>query len=455
VRPDQADQPRAVLVAHQQQVGERVELDLDSVQPHYPRPAVQGRLDGAGVAGLVLDPQPQQAVEAVAVATDGLGYHQSARGRFLQRVHRGHPAGHAAEQRGDQQPGQRPRVQLVAAGVGEVQLDGRRHQPRRQPPERRHQRHPRRDLASRLGTERRQVDAAGDRAGLEIVQHFARQDRADRLLRLAGGRAEVRGQHKLRMRAQRRVLRQRLGGEGVERGAGEMPGIERVDQGRLVHQPAARGVDQVRTGFHQRQAARVEQVGGVLGARDMQGDHVGPGQQLGQGHQRHAAVRGGRRRQERIMRGDFHADPARLARDRAADAAQADHAQPLAFEFEAGEAGLGPLPGLHPGVGARHVAREREQQRQRMFGGGAGVAVGGVHHRDAARGGRFHVDGVDAGAGATDHPEAVAAGQAFGGDRRGRTHQQCIDAVQRRGQRGGILERVGGDGDVPAGSAEQ
>ena len=46
---------------------------------------------------------------------------------------------------------------------------------------------------------------------------------------------------------------------------------------------------------------------------------------------------------------------------------------------------FGHCAGLHAGIGARDVAREREQQRQRVFGGGERVAVGRVHHGDAFR----------------------------------------------------------------------
>ena len=93
---------------------------------------------------------------------------------------------------------------------------------------------------------------------------------------------------------------------------------------------------------------------------------------------------------------------------------------------------FGHSPGLHAGIGARDVAREREQQRQRVFGGGERVAVGRVHHRDAARGRGLDVDGVDAGAGAADHAQAASHGRAprrcTGGRR---AHQQRVDAGER------------------------
>ena len=76
-------------------------------------------------------------------------------------------------------------------------------------------------------------------------------------------------------------------------------------------------------------------------------------------------------RQERIVGGDFHADALRLARDGAADAAQADHAELLAFQLEAGEAGLRPFarPSCRHrragcGARARTAARSRVRPRR-------------------------------------------------------------------------------------------
>ena len=43
------------------------------------------------------------------------------------------------------------------------------------------------------------------------------------------------------------------------------------------------------------------------------------------------------------------------------------------------------LPACSDGVGLRDVAREREQQRDRVLGGGDVVAAGRVHDDDAAR----------------------------------------------------------------------
>ena len=56
-----------------------------------------------------------------------------------------------------------------------------------------------------------------------------------------------------------------------------------------------------------------DDVGGFLGARDMQGNDVGPGQQFIQRLHRHAHAAGGGCRQERVIGGDLHANASSLA----------------------------------------------------------------------------------------------------------------------------------------------
>ncbi len=415
---------------------------------------MQGGLDLAAAAA-VTHPQLEQAVEAVAIATHGFGDHEAARGGFGQRIDRGHPAGARTEKRGHQQARERTRIEGVGASrVGDVEAGRRLHQARGELAQGRHQRHPGAHFPCSLCSERRQVDAAGHGAGSHEIDDLPGQDGADRLLRFAGGRAEVRGQDQVGMRAQRGVRGQGFGHERVQRSAGEVAFVQQLQQCDFIDQATPRGVDDVRALLHRTHARFGEQVGGVLGTRDVQGDHVRPRQQFVQRLQWHAPLAGGGGRQERVERGHVHADAGRLACHGAADAAEADHAQPLAFELEAGQAGLGPLPRLHAGVGARDVPGQREQQRDRMFGGGQGVAVGGVHDRDAARRGGLDVDGVHAGAGAADHLQAAGIRQRIGGDRRGRTHQHGIGIGQRQPERFGVLDRGGFD-DLPARIAEQ
>ena len=64
------------------------------------------------------------------------------------------------------------------------------------------------------------------------------------------------------------------------------------------------------------------------------------------------------------------------------------------------------LPAIERRVGLRDVAREREQQRHRVLGGGHDVRLGRVGDDDPALRGGLDVDVVDAHAGAPDHAQA-------------------------------------------------
>ena len=71
-------------------------------------------------------------------------------------------------------------------------------------------------------------------------------------------------------------------------------------------------------------------------------------------------------------------------------------------------------PGVHRGVGGGYVAGEREQERQRVLGGGDRVAGRGVDDDDAGRRGGGDVDVVDADAGPADDDEAPPGGDGLG-----------------------------------------
>ena len=106
----------------------------------------------------------------------------------------------------------------------------------------------------------------------------------------------------------------------------------------------------------------------------------------------------------------------RAVGDDRADIAAADDAERLAGDLDAHEAVLLPLAGLGRGVGLRDLARQREHQRDGVFGGGDRIAERRVHHDDAARRRRRDVDIVDADAGAADHLEVLAPCSRIFGD---------------------------------------
>ena len=86
------------------------------------------------------------------------------------------------------------------------------------------------------------------------------------------------------------------------------------------------------------------------------------------------------------------------------------------MQFDAREKFAVPFAGDHRGVRLRHLAREREQHGKAQFGGGHGVAAGGVHHHRAMLRGGFDVHVVHAHAGAADHAQFRRGFDDFAGD---------------------------------------
>ena len=119
-------------------------------------------------------------------------------------------------------------------------------------------------------------------------------------------------------------------------------------------------------------------------------------------------------REERIVGDHPHAQAERAVDHDRADIAGADHAERLAGDLDPHEAVLLPLAGLCRRIGLRNLPREREHQRDGVFGGGDRIAERRVHHDDALRGRGRDVDIVDADAGAADHLQALAFSRIFG-----------------------------------------
>ena len=80
------------------------------------------------------------------------------------------------------------------------------------------------------------------------------------------------------------------------------------------------------------------------------------------------------------------------------------------------------------GVGLRHVAGLREQQRHGVLGGGDDVALRRVDDHHAAAGGGVDVDVVEADAGPADDHQVAAGLEHLGGDLRGGADDQRVGA---------------------------
>ena len=103
-------------------------------------------------------------------------------------------------------------------------------------------------------------------------------------LGLASGRAQVWRRDHARV-ADERVVRitHRLVHEDVQRRAGDVPALQRGQQGILVDEAAARAVDDVRAGRQHGQGAGVDQAARLVGQRRVDGQDVGLRQHVVQG----------------------------------------------------------------------------------------------------------------------------------------------------------------------------
>jgi hypothetical protein len=168
------------------------------------------------------------------------------------------------------------------------------------------------------------------------------------------------------------------------------------------------------------------------------GDEVALRQQLVQADQPDADLRGPGRLHVRVVGEQPDAERGQPLGDQYADPAEADHADGLVGQLDAGEPGPLPLPRLQRRVRGRDVAGDREQQRDRVLGGADDVGGRRVDDHDAAGGGRGHVDVVQPDAGPGDDLEPVGRGQRLGVDPGGAADQHRVHAGQRRQQRGSV-----------------
>ena len=232
----------------------------------------------------------------------------------------------------------------------------------------------------------------------------------DGLLRLLGRGADVVGADDAGEGEDRRVDRaaaaRGLLGEDVEPRA-EAALLDGALEGGLVDDLGARRVQEERAVLHRGEDAVADETARRRCEREVHGERVGRGRDLGDRRLRHDAELGGERRVERSApRDDVHPERARPRDDLAPDRPRAEHAERAAVE-PARLAVVLLVPAARAEVHRRvdDVTVEREQERERELGHGDGVLAGAVGDPDAALAGGLHVDRVDSGAGADDQRE--------------------------------------------------
>ena len=211
----------------------------------------------------------------------------------------------------------------------------------------------------------------------------------------------MRGADEVGRAKQRRILG-RFGLEHVERGTSHLATVERILKRGFVDQAAARAVDDAHALLGLGQVFAAQDVAGLVGQRRVQRDEVGACQQRVEIGLFHAHFDRAFGRQEGIEGDDLHLEAQCTGGDDRADIARADQAQRLAGDFHAHKAIFGPQALLGLRIGFRDLTRQREHQRDGMFGGGDRIAKRRVHDDHALGRGIGDVDIVDADAGATD-----------------------------------------------------
>ena len=255
-----------------------------------------------------------------------------------------------------------------------------------------------RGLRSISGTGRRSGRPA--RWGSDVVGHQRLQP-GDRLVGVPGG---VRGEDQVGGVAQRRVRRQRLGFEHVERGAGNRPRRQRLGQCGGIDQGTACGVDDHRAGLHPRQPLGIDEVHGLRRGRRMQADDIGAGNKRFGRHALRAQGLGRCLIERRIGDDEAKAGRRQALQHRAADLTEAEEADGgfTVDRQRRSDADRRPFASPDAGVEAGKLAQLGEDQRRGVVGDLVEAIVRDVAHRDAAPVGCRDVDIVVADAIADD-----------------------------------------------------
>jgi hypothetical protein len=194
----------------------------------------------------------------------------------------------------------------------------------------------------------------------------------------------------------------------VDGGCRHDPVVVGLDQGVLVHDPAAGGVNDPDPGLHLGELLLAEHPLGLGGLRQVDGDEVGAGAQLVERGQRRLHLGGPGLGDVGVVDHDVHAECGRPLGHQSSDAAEADHPQRLAVQLDAGELAAGPLAFPQRCIGRRDLPGHAEQQSHRVLGRRQDVRLRGVDHQDAPAGGSLDIDVVQPDAGPADDLQAPA-----------------------------------------------
>ena len=212
------------------------------------------------------------------------------------------------------------------------------------------------------------------------------------------------------------------------------PEIERRAQRRLVDQTAARAIDDANSLFGLGDVLRGKDVLRLRGQRRVQRDDVRAGEEVVQFDLLHPDFHRALVAEKRVIGEHAHLEADAARGDDRSDIAAADDPERLAGDLDAHEAVLLPLARLCRRVGGRNLPRQREHQRNGVFGGRDRIAERRIHDDHAARGRGGDVDVVDADARAPDDLQLRCALEQFGRDLRRRTNREPVIVADDAGE---------------------
>ena len=185
------------------------------------------------------------------------------------------------------------------------------------------------------------------------------------------------------------------------------PGLEGVVERGLVDDPAAGGVDEDQARLRAGQLVGADQPDRLRRLGQVDAHEVGLGEQGVEVDEADAHLRGAAGLHVGVVGDDLHAEGAEALGDQDADAAEADDADGLLVELDAGVLRALPLAAAERGVGRADVAGRGEHQGDGELGGADDVGGRRVDDHDAGLGGGLHVDVVETDARAGDDLEAT------------------------------------------------
>ena len=184
-----------------------------------------------------------------------------------------------------------------------------------------------------LRADRGDVDRGGDDAAGERGDDLLGRLHAGAVLRLGGRGAQVGRDDDVGV-AEERVVGDRLLGEDVQRGAGDLAGVDRGLEVLVDHERPAGDVDDPHAVLALGQRLGVDEALGLRGLGQVQRDEVAGGEHVVGGLGLLGAdLAEALRADERVVGDDAHAEGAGADRDQLADAAEAEHAERLALDL--------------------------------------------------------------------------------------------------------------------------